>query len=182
MRVQAVFRRADFQPSSGASEADADRFFAAVAPGADGLIARDHAGMAIAGINPNLALQLGATSRLMALDLEFAKRADLRELAIQIAHLRCGSGFGFESRLAACRAAGLDNDQIATLALWRTSALFSEDQRLVMEYADAAFDRAIGDDLLARFVAAFGEKGAIECAAIVGFWTCWAIIIDVARP
>lgn len=182
MRINAVFQRSDFKPAPGASDEDADRFFAAVAPGPDGVIARDHAGMAIAGISPNLALQLGATSRLLAIDLEFSKRADLRELAIQTAHIRCGSGFSFESRLAACRAVGLQPDQIASLALWQTSSLFNEEQRLVLEYAEAVFDRAVSDELLDRFVAVFGEKGAIECAAIVGFWTCWSMIIDVARP
>ena len=182
MRVRAVFRRSDFEPSPGATDDDADRLFAAVAPGPDGVIARDHAGMAIAGISPNLALQLGATSRLMALDLEFSKRTDLRELAIQTAHLKCGSGFSFESRLPACLAVGLSVEQVAVMALWKTSSLFSEDQRLVLEYAEAVFDRSVSDELLGRFVAVFGERGAVECAAIVGYWTCWAMIIDVARP
>lgn len=183
MRVKAVFRRADFQPAADATEADADAFFAQLAPGAgDFTIPHDHAGMAIVALNPKLAMQMGAMSRFLALDLTFSKRADLRELVIQTAHLKSGCGFGFKSRFAAGKAAGISIEQLAALALWRTSSLFDEEQRLVIEYAEGVFDRAVSDDLLLRFATAFGEKGAIECSALVGFWSCWAMIIDVARP
>lgn len=183
MRVNAVFRRGDFQPADDVTQADADAFFAQMAPGVDDPeIPYDHAGMAIVALNPRLAAQMGAMSRFLALDLAFSKRADLRDLLIQTAHIKAGAGFAFESRIAASKAAGLSAEQLAVLALWRTSSLFDAEQRLVIEYAEAVFDRAVSDDLLARFVARFGEKGAIEAATVVGYWSCWAMIIDVARP
>lgn len=183
MRVHAVFRRGDFKPAADATQADADAFFAQLAPGVDDpVIDRDHAGMAIVAINPKLAMQMAAMSRFLALDLAFCKRLDLRELVIQTTHIKSKCGFAFESRLAGSGKTGISPEQLAALALWRSSSLFNEEQRLVIEYAEAVFDHAVSDELLARFVAAFDEKSAIECATVVGFWSCWAMVIDVARP
>lgn len=183
MRVRAVFQRSDFLPDTGASHEDADALFSQLASGKqDFVIPRDHAGMAVVGINPKLAMQMGAMSRFLALELTFSQRADLRELAIQVAHLKSGCGFGFESRLAAAKAAGISPEQLAVLALWRTTSLFDTEQRLVIEYAEAVCGHAVSDELLTRFVAVLGEKAAVECAAVVGFWTCWAMIINVAQP
>lgn len=183
MRVNAVFRRTDFKASEGASEADADAFFAQMGAGVeDAEIPYDHAGMAIVALNPRLATQMGAMSKFMSLELTFSKRADLRDLVVQTTHLKAGAGFAFEARIKGAKAAGLTADQLAVLGVWRTTSLFDQEQRLVIEYAEAVFDRAVSDELLSRFVAKFGEKGAIEAASLVGYWACWAMIIDVARP
>ena len=183
MRVKAVFRPSDFQPTADSPQEEADAFFAQIAPGEKNPeIPYDHAGMAIVALNPRLAAQMGAMSRFMSLELAFSKRADLRDLLVQTTHLKAGAGFSFEARIPGAKAAGLSAEQLAVLGLWRTSSLFNEQQRLVVEYAEAVFDRTVSDELLARFVAAFGEKGAIEAAAIVGYWSCWAMVIDVARP
>ena len=97
MRVNAVFKPADFKPSEDAGAEDVKALFDQMFPGVeDPEIACDHAGMAIVALNPRLAMQMGALSRLMALDLAFCRRADLRELAIQMAHLKARCGFAFE--------------------------------------------------------------------------------------
>lgn len=183
MRVKAVFRRQDFQASPEASEADADAFFAQLAPGnPDFAIPWDHGGMAIVASSPRLATQMGAMSRLLALDVEFSKRADLREIAVQITHILNGCGFGFESKIKSWQAAGLSLEQLAALSVWETSSLFDDEQRLVLEYATAVYDNAVSDELLGRFKAQFSDKAAVECATIVGFWTCWSMVINVAAP
>lgn len=183
MRINAVFRPSDFRPAEDAPQADADALFEQMFPGvADPEIPLDHAGMAIVALNPKLAMQMGSMSRFMALDLTFSKRTDLRELVIQTAHLKTNCGFGFESRIAAAQAAGISAEQLSALALWERSSLFDEEQRLVIEFAEAVADNAMSDELFARFVDRFGEKGAIECSAIVGYWSCWAMVINAANP
>ena len=100
---------------------------------------------------------MGALSRLMALDLAFCRRADLRELAIQMAHLKARCGFAFKSRLG--KDTGLSGDQLAALAVWESSSQFDEEQRLVLAYAEAVADNAVSDELFAPF-AATSEKRA----------------------
>lgn len=183
MRIRAVFKPSDFQPTPDASRADAEALFEQMFPGVENPeIPRDHAGMAIVALNPGLARHMSAMSRFMALELAFSKRRDLRELAIQTCHLKAGCGFGFESRISAAGAAGISPDQLAALAVWKSSSLFDDEQRLVIEYAEAVHDNAVTDELFQAMVERFGEKGAIECAAIVGYWACWAMIINAAKP
>lgn len=184
MRVNAVFRPADFKPSDDATQNDADAFFAGMFPGVENPeIPWDHAGMAVAALNPKLAQQMGAMSRFMALDLNWSRqRPDLRELAIQTIHLKLKCGFGFESRIEACEAAGISSERLAALTVWKNAPVFDDEQRLVIEYAESVADSAVTDELFRQVVAQFGEKGAIEMTAVIGFWSCWSMIINAADP
>jgi alkylhydroperoxidase family enzyme len=122
--------------------------------------------------------QLAQTSGLIAGKLAWSQRTDLRELAILTLCRRLGADYAYGSRLPSARAAGLDEEQIAALADWRTSDRLDEEQKLTIEYADAVAGNVVSDDLSARVVARWGEAGAVECTALVAFWSCWALFLN----
>lgn len=69
------------------------------------------------------------------------------------------------------RKLGVSDDQVAALRDWRASTLFSPDERLVLEAADAmtATPAIVSDDLFARLRARFGEPQLVELAATVAW-------------
>ena len=79
-------------------------------------------------------------------------------------------------------AAGITDAHLSALREWHTSDLFSEEQRLVIEYANVVVTGAVPAELFARVVAQYGETGTVEFTTIVAFWSAWAMIINAAHP
>ena len=96
-----------------------------------------HDGMAIAARNPALAGALAKLGGVVVGQLGWCRRADLRELAAQTVNRHFASDYAFESRRGAGLAAGLSETQLAALAGDLPEGLFSDEQRLVVEYARA---------------------------------------------
>ncbi len=140
-----------------------------------------HDGLAIAAHNPKLALKLAELSRFMALDLPWCGRVDLRELAIQTVNRESHCEYGFRTRIAIAAAAGVSEQAQEALADWRTSALFDDEQRLVIEYTQAVVRSAVSDELFSRVAARYTEKGAVEFTAVIAFWSFWAMFLNAAN-
>jgi alkylhydroperoxidase family enzyme len=183
-RVAAVHKPSDYPGTpDDQTRADLAELFEHMFPGVeDPEIDKPHSGIAIAALNPKLALMLSKISGYAALELGWSKRADLREIAIQTVNLHFQSDFSAQSRFKAWEAAGLSKDQLAALPYWRTTNLFDEEQRLVAEYALAVLAGAAPEALFARVVERFGEKGAVECTVVIGLWSMWAMLINATRP
>jgi alkylhydroperoxidase family enzyme len=137
-----------------------------------------HAGVAIAAHNPKLALHLAKMSGLIAGELGWCQRKDLRELAIQAVNLHYKSDYSFRSRMPTATACGVSVEQQAALPGWRSSDLFDEEQRLAIEYANAVVTGDVPDEVFARVKTAWGEQGAVECTALIGFWAFWAMFLN----
>jgi alkylhydroperoxidase family enzyme len=183
-RVTAVHKPSDYPgaPDDKTRE-DLAALFGHMFPGVeDPEIDRAHSGVAIAALNPGLALHLSKLSGYAALQLGWTQRADLRELAIQTVNLHFESDYSAQSRYRAWEAAGLRLEQLAALPFWKTTPLFDDEQRLVIEYALAVVTGDVPEELFARVVARYGEKGAVECTAVVGIWSMWAMLINATRP
>lgn len=182
-RVTPVFRPSDYPGTPDTVTAgELDALFARLFPGvADPRFADDHAGMAIAALSPALAGCLGDLSRFMALDLPWSGRTDLRELAIQTVNLAHGCRYAFDARIPACAAAGVGAEMLAGLAGPHDNGLFDAEQALVVDYAGAVVASCVTDDLSARMVAAFGERGTVECTAVIAFWSFWALFLNATR-
>lgn len=183
-RIKPVFRPSDYPGTPDEqTRADLAAFFDHVAPGAaDPEIDKGHTGMAIAAHNPRFALNFARLTRSVVLDLGWSKRADLFELAVQAVNLHFKSDFSFASRLGKAESSGLGLERLAALPYWRTSSLFDEEQRLVVEYVEAVVSGDVPDDVFDRVVARWGESGAVEFTAVVSTFSAWAMLINAAKP
>lgn len=182
MRINAVFKPADILQVDDQALAESAAMFATMFPNIENpAFDEHHAGMAIAAVNPALALHLRSISAFMLLEMPFGQHAALRELAIATVHRKLDCQYGFKSRLDACKAAGISDAILAVLPVPDRKLLDAE-QALVVEYAAAVVDNEVNDELLDRFVEYFDEKSAVECASIVGLWSCWTMIINIGQP
>lgn len=184
MRVKGIFKPGDFPANAdGTPNQEVADLFAYLAPGnPDPEIDTGHSGMAFAALNPTMALKLGQLSKFLALDTSWCQRADLRELALATINLHFKSDFSFQARLNAAKASGISAELLAALPYWRTTGLFTDEQRLVIEYTNAVVRGDVPAELFQRVVDAFGEKGTAEFTTVIGFWSCWAMIINAAQP
>jgi len=184
MRVTGVFRPGDYPGEPDATTQDeVAALFARLFPGAaDPGFDANHAGMAVAALSPKLALGLAGLSRQIALDLPWCARADLRELVVQAVNLHFGAAYSFRARIAGARAAGVSEAQLDALREWRTSDLFDEEQRLVIDYALATVSGSVPDPLFARVKARYGERGAVELTTVAAFFAFWAMLLNATAP
>lgn len=183
-RITPVFRPADYPGTpDDKTRAELSDLFEMLYPGnPDPVIDRNHTGTAIAAHSPRFAGALTQLARTVVLEMPWTQRRDLMELAVQTVHLHYGCDFSFEARLPMAQTSGVSLDRIAALPYWRTSSLFDEEQKLVIEYTLAVLSGTVADDLLDRAKAAFGERGAVELAGTVGTFALWAMLINTARP
>jgi len=183
-RVTAVYKPSQYPgtPSDETRKDLAELFQHLLPRASDPQIDERHAGLAIAAQNPKLALGLAKFTRFMAGELPWCRRQDLRELAIQTVNLHLKSDYSFNSRIPNAVASGIGADLQAALPEWRSSTLFTEEQRLIIEYSNAVVAGAVTDELFSRVVDAYGEKEAIECTALVAFWSFWAMFIKATHP
>ena len=179
-RVTTITRPGDYPGTPDeTTAAELAALFAGMFPGnPDPEINQYHAGIALAAHSPKLAQGLAGLSKLMALDLGWSHRTDLRELAILAANLQFKSDYGFRSRLPNARAAGITDEQIVALRDWQASVLFDEEQKLTIAYAHAVASGDIPAELFGRVKACWGERGAVECTAVIGFWGFWAMFLN----
>ena len=182
MRINAIFNPADCSTLDNGLAETCRSMFAEMFPGVENpQFDENHAGMAIAANSPGLALAMRSASAFMLAEMPFGKSVQLRELAIATVNAKLGSEYGLSSRKGACHNAGITDEMLSRLPDHRDGP-FDVDQAMVVEYAAAVAEVNVSDDLLSRFSKRFGEGGAIECAALVGLWSCWAMIIEVGRP
>jgi hypothetical protein len=179
-RVKAIHRPADYpgKPDEETQE-EVAALFQQLFPGVeDPRIDENHVGMAIAAHNPQLAMGLGKLSSLIAVDLPWCQRRDLRELAIQAVNLHFNAHYAFEARRANAKAAGIGPELLDALPDWKKSPLFDVEQRLVIEYAHAVASGEVPATLSKRVIGLYGEKGAVEFTSLVAFWSFWALFLN----
>jgi len=174
-----------FSPDHCPEDADAETraditdFFEQLFPGKEPpQIDAGHTGLALAAHSPNFAASLSRLTRSAVLEMAWCERRDLAELAVQAVNIHFDSGFSFESRLGNAEATGLGMDRLAALPCWRTSSLFDEEQRLVLEYVEAAVTGKVPDDVFDRVRGRYGDKGTVELTALVGTFSLWAMLIN----
>jgi alkylhydroperoxidase family enzyme len=137
-----------------------------------GLLAAHSPAMAMAALN--LTRKIAAGPFLTA-------RPDLREIAVQAVNMHFGCEFSYRSHLIYLPKVGLSFNVIAALPYWRTSSLFSDEQRLVVEYSLAVVKSEVTDALHADVVALFGQKSTAELAIAASFWSFWAMLLNAAQ-
>jgi alkylhydroperoxidase family enzyme len=183
-RVTAVHRPANYPGTPDeATKKELDEMFGSLFPGvSDPQIDASHDGLAIAALSPKLALQLARTSGFIAVELPWCARADLRELAIQTVHAHFDCDYAFRARMKTANACGISIDQQEALRDGKDRDVFDAEQRLVVDYSRAVAGNSVTDDLSARAVARFGERGTVELTTVAAFWSFWAMFLNATRP
>ena len=180
-RVKCVFDVAD-HPDSANEEARKDLadLFEHLFPG--GGKGRAHAGYAILAHSPKLALNVARMTDCVLGEIGWTQRRDLRELAVQTLNLHYKCDFSFHAHLSLAQLSGISLEQQAALPYWRTSQLFNDEQKLVIEYTLACVAGDVPEDLFVKVVEKYGEKGAVEFTVTVGWWSLWAMLLNATRP
>ncbi|MDB5724832.1 MAG: carboxymuconolactone decarboxylase [Novosphingobium sp.] len=136
-----------------------------------------HTAMAVLAQSPQLALPAAKLSGAVILQSAWGQRANVRELAFQTLGLHFGDTFSTETRRPNAEAAGLTAEHLAAIPDWRNSDLFDNEQRLVIEYAQAVVTGHVPAELFARVAAHYGEQEAVEFTTAIAFWSFWAMIV-----
>jgi AhpD family alkylhydroperoxidase len=99
--------------------------------------------------------------------IEPALRSLLTVRVSQINHCR----FCVDINSAAVLKRGIGEDKLWALEDWRTSNLFSERERVALEYAEAITlsDLEVSDDLMARVKRQFDDDAIVELTALAAF-------------
>jgi len=179
-RVKPVFKPGDCpEDADPATRQDLAEFFEQLFPGNPAPeIGIDHTGLALAAHNPKFAGNLSSLTRTAVLEMGWTKRRDLTELAVQAVNLHFKSAFSFETRIPNAEATGIGMERLAALPYWKTSSLFDEEQRLVLEYVDAVVTGAVPDELFGKVKSRYGVKGTVEFTALIGTFSLWAMLIN----
>ena len=105
------------------------------------------------------------------LALERANRIDrrLEELAALRAATMTGCPFCIDIASGLLSKLGFSGRQLREVSTWRESSAFSDDERLVLEYAEAmsATPVAVSDELFERLRARFDEAAIVELTAAI---------------
>jgi alkylhydroperoxidase family enzyme len=136
----------------------------------------------LAGQDPRIATTVAQLTKMIARGPFLAARPDLRELAIQSVNLHFRCEFSYRSHLAYLSKVGLSLETIAALPYWRTSSLFSVEQKLVIAYSLALVSGDVPDNLHDEAASAFGQQSVGELALAVAHWSFWALLLNAAQP
>jgi len=106
---------------------------------------------------------------------ESSLKPRLRELAVLILMKRLDCEYGFVRHIEIAERAGLSRAQIDNVGSYQTSPLFSEEDKLVLRYADELTTKARVDDQLFQQVQnLIGQKDVLELTAATAFWNMMA--------
>ena len=180
-RVKCVYKPGDYPGAlDEATRKDLDALFEHLCPGEPKV--EPHSGYALLAQSPRLALHIAHLGDYIVREMPWTQRRDLRELAIQALNLHFKCDFSFQAHLNYAQVAGISLEQQAAIPYWRTSNLFNDEQRLVIEYSFAVASGDVPAELFSRVVERYGERGTIEFTAAIAWWSFWDMILNAARP
>jgi 4-carboxymuconolactone decarboxylase len=104
------------------------------------------------------------------------------EFAILIAARRMSNNYEWQAHAPAALKAGVKQEIVAALADGRRPEGMSEDEEIAYEYCtELQTNQSVSDATYARALARFGEAGVVDLAAIQGYYTYLAMIMNAAR-
>jgi 4-carboxymuconolactone decarboxylase len=104
------------------------------------------------------------------------------EIAILIAARRMSNNFEWQAHAPAALKAGVTPEIVAALADGRRPTGMSEEEEIAYEYCtELQANQSVSDATYARALAKFGEPGVVDLAAIQGYYTYLAMIMNAAR-
>jgi alkylhydroperoxidase family enzyme len=182
-RVKGVFKPSDYPGTlDEAAKKDLGDLFEHLFPGLPDPKPEPHFGFAILAQNPRLAKHVASMLYYVVREMPWTQQRDLRELAVQTLNLHFKCDFSFQAHLIYAQAHGISLEKQAAIPYWKTSNLFSDEERLVIEYTFAVVAGDVSDQLFSRVVKMYGEKGAIEFTTAIAWWSWWAMILNATGP
>lgn len=139
-----------------------------------------HGGIGVAARSPRFAMQLlEATHSLVDEKAWGGLHLGLRELVVQVVNLYYKCDLSFQSHITIAKEGGITAEQQAALPYWRNAAhMYSEEQRLAIEYTYAVLSGETPQELFDKVVERYGEKGTVEFTSAVAVWAAWAMILN----
>jgi alkylhydroperoxidase family enzyme len=123
--------------------------------------------------SPKLARRISQLGQYFMSELSLDPR--LRELAVLILMKRLNCDYGFVNHIGVARQTGLSREQIDHIDSYQMSPLFSDDEKLILRYAEELTLKAQVDDELFRQVQRrIGTLNVLDLTAAVGFWNMMA--------
>jgi alkylhydroperoxidase family enzyme len=99
----------------------------------------------------------------------------LRELAVLILMKRLDCEYGFVRHIDIALRVGLTREQIDNIGSYPTSPLFTDEDKLILRYADDLTQKArIDDDLFRQVKERIGQQDVLELTAATSFWNMMA--------
>lgn len=99
----------------------------------------------------------------------------LRELAVLILMKRLNCNYGFVRHIEIAEQTGLSREQIDNIGSYQTSPLFTDDDKLIIRYAEELTLKAQVDDELFRQVKErIGQQHILDLTAATAFWNMMA--------
>ncbi len=102
----------------------------------------------------------------------------IRELVVLRCALRHASEYEWAHHAAMARAAGVSEEQIASVMGRPDAPCFSAGEQLALELTDAVCDGAVSDDLAARAVDQLSSKVYVELALTAAAYAMAARVLD----
>lgn len=181
-RLKPIFRPEDFPGGpSPDTQKSLKAFFDHLFPRGQG-DDEPHAGYATLAHSPGTALAISTCADYIVREMGWTQRRDLREVAVQTLNLHFKCDFSFHAHLSLAETSGISLQQQAAIPYWRTSELFDEEQKLIIEYTEAVVRCDVPAMLFERMVERYGADGAVECTVAIGWWSLWAMLLSATRP
>lgn len=99
----------------------------------------------------------------------------LRELAVLILMKRLDCRYGFIRHVGIAKQTGLSQEQIDNIGSYQNSSLFSDDDKLIIRYAEDLTQKGKVDDVLFQQVQdQIGQQHILDLTAAASFWNMMA--------
>ncbi len=132
---------------------------------------------------PNVAKALanspGLATRVFPLANYFMNQSPLdkrlRELAVLMLMKRCECEYGFVRHIEIAKREGISQEQIDEIGSYRTSSRFSDNDKLILQYAEELTTKAqVDDDLFRKVEAVVGKDKMVDLTGAIAFWNMMA--------
>jgi alkylhydroperoxidase family enzyme len=98
-----------------------------------------------------------------------------RELAVLILMKRLDCEYGFVRHIEIAERCGISRQQIDAIGDYKNNKLFSDDDKLILRYADELTTKAkVDDELFGKVETLIGRANVLELTAATAFWNMMA--------
>jgi alkylhydroperoxidase family enzyme len=125
------------------------------------------------GNSPDLAARVFPLANYFMTKSSLDKRQ--RELAVLILMKRLDCEYGFVRHIEIAERCGINRQQIDAIGDYKNNKLFSDDDKLILRYADELTTKAkVDDELFNNVEKLIGRANVLELTAATAFWNMMA--------